>query len=191
MATPRIVALTAPSGAGKTTVAQRVLSLVAGLSFSVSATTRPPRDGERDGVDYHFVSENDFRRMLDGDLLIESEEVYPDLFYGTPRAEVEKATRDQPVLLDIDVLGALRISKLYRDDTLTVFIRPPSMDVLRNRLLGRGSEGTESLGKRLRRVQFEMEHADRFDAVVVNDDLERAVAETVSLINAFLERQST
>ena len=191
MAIPRIVALTAPSGAGKTSVAQRVLSLVAGLSFSVSATTRPPRDGERDGVDYHFVSESEFRRMLRGNLLIESEEVYPELFYGTPRAEVEKATRDQPVLLDIDVLGALRISKLFCDDALTVFIRPPSMDVLRSRLLGRGSESNNSLDKRLRRVQFEMEHAHRFDAIVVNGDLERAVAETTTLINAFLKRSPT
>lgn len=181
-----IIVLTAPSGAGKTTIAQALLAEVPGLHFSVSATTRPPRAYEQDGVHYHFVSEARFRQLIGEDQLLEYEEVYPGRFYGTPRAEVEGATPDRPVLLDIDVQGALKVKQLFGDRVLTIFVRPPSLEVLAERLRSRGTETEESLRVRLERAAHEMTYADQFDVVVVNDDLKTAIAETLQQVRPFL-----
>ena len=185
---PRIVVITAPSGAGKTTIARRVLAAVPGMRFSVSATTRPPRPGERDGVHYYFLSTEAFRRRLaEGDLL-EYQEVYPGRFYGTLRSEVAKATRAAPVLLDVEVKGALNVKTMFGDAAFVLFVRPPSLEALAERLRARGTETPETLRVRLDRAKMEIAQADRFDAVVVNDDLEAAVAETLRLVRAFLGR---
>lgn len=187
--TPRkIVVLTAPSGAGKTTIARRVLESFPGMQFSVSATTRPPRPHEVDGVDYHFVDSTRFREMMENSELLEYEEVYPGRFYGTLRSEVESRARNGPVLLDVDVRGAARIEEAYRDDALTVFIRPPSLDVLAERLRRRETETDASFRARLQRAEMELAQAGVFDAVVVNDNLEDAVSETLRIIRTFLER---
>ena len=154
---PRIVALTAPSGAGKTTIARRVLEAYPQMQFSVSATTRPPRDGERDGIDYHFVTEVRFRKLIEQDELIEYEEVYPGRFYGTPRSEVTSRARTAPVLMDVDVRGARNVKDLFGDDSLTIFIRPPSLEVLAQRLRSRKTEDEASLQTRLDRARMEME----------------------------------
>ena len=186
MPEPKIIALTAPSGSGKTTLARRVLAAFPEMTFSVSATTRPRREAEEDGVHYHFISQDEFQALIDDEGFIEYEEVYPGCFYGTLRAEVERATAARPILLDIDVEGAVNVKRLYGDDALTIFIRPPSLDVLAERLHLRETETDASLRVRLDRARLELTYADRFDAVIVNDDLEQAVDETIRLVGQFL-----
>jgi guanylate kinase len=183
-----IIALTAPSGSGKTTIARRVLEAFPEMKFSVSATTRPRRPGEKDGVHYHFVSEAKFRQYIQHGELIEYEEVYPGRFYGTLRREVERVAHDFPVLLDIDVQGAQHVKNLYKNNVLTLFIRPPSLEVLAERLRSRGTETEKTLAERIEKAKHEITFADHFDAVVVNDDLENAVVETLVCIQAFLDR---
>lgn len=183
----KIVALTAPSGAGKTTIARRVMETFPQMQFSISATTRPPRPHERHGVDYYFVSPDQFRSLIERDELVEYEEVYPNRFYGTLRSEVETKAASGPLLLDIDVRGAVNVERLYGDEALTVFIRPPSVEALADRLRGRATEDEDSLKVRLERARMEMQQADVFDVVVVNDRLEEAVAETLAVVGSFLE----
>lgn len=183
---PRLIVLTAPSGAGKTTIARRVMASMPQISFSVSATTRPARAYEKEGVDYHFLSAKRFREYIDEGRLVEYEEVYPGLYYGTLRDELDRASPEAPVLLDIDIHGAMEVKRLYADEALVIFIRPPSYAELENRLRARATENDSSLTARLERARKELEHSDRFDAVVVNDDVDRAVSETLDLISQFL-----
>lgn len=182
-----VIVLTAPSGAGKTTIAHRVLAELPEMQFSVSATTRPARPDETDGEDYHFLSTDEFRERIEAGDLLEYEEVYPGQFYGTLRSEIETKSEKGPVLLDIDVDGALNVKRIFGDDALVLFISPPSKDTLRKRLEGRGTEDEQSLADRLNRAEREMEKTNAFDAVVVNDDLDAAVEETLSQIHQFLE----
>ena len=186
IARQKIVALTAPSGAGKTTIARRVLEAFPEMRFSVSATTRPPRPNEREGVDYYFVSIERFEEMIAAGDLLEFEEVYPGRFYGTLRREVDEKSRLGPLLLDIDVRGAANVERLYGDAALTVFVRPPSLEVLEARLRDRATESGDTLRARLARAEMEMRQTHVFDAVVVNDRLEDAVQETFGLIRTFL-----
>ncbi|CAM3215902.1 guanylate kinase [Rhodothermus bifroesti] len=188
MPEPRLVVLTAPSGAGKTSIARRVLQAFPNMRFSVSATTRPPRPGERNGVDYYFLSEEAFRELIRDGQFVEYEEVYPGRLYGTLRSEIDAASRAHPVLLDIDVKGALRIKERFGEEALAIFIKPPSLEVLADRLRTRGTENAAALAERLERARMELTYEDRFDAVVVNDDLERATAETLNLVRSFLSR---
>ena len=181
-----IVVLTAPSGAGKTTIAHRVLDAMPAMEFSVSATTRTPRPDETDGKDYHFLSLEEFEARIEAGDLLEYEEVYPDRFYGTLRSEVENRAADNPVLLDIDVKGARNVKRIYGDDALVLFIAPPSVEELQRRLEGRGTEDPASLQNRLDRAERELQTADACDAVVVNDDLDDAVEETLTRIRQFL-----
>lgn len=183
-----IIVLTAPSGAGKTTIAHRILSAFPQMRFSVSATTRPPRNGERDGVDYHFVTEEQFRQYIANGDLIEYEEVYPGRFYGTLRSEVETGIREAPVLLDIDVKGALNIERMFGERSLTIFIAPPSLEVLAERLQKRNTETPETLAARLDRARMELGTRDQFDMVIVNDDLERASTEAIQAVQDFLHK---
>ena len=182
----RIVVLTAPSGAGKTTIANALLAQIPGLRFSVSATTRPPRTYEQDGVHYHFVSAERFAAFIAEGRLLEYAEVYPGRFYGTLRSEVERAAETGPVLLDIDVQGALNVKRLYGDRALTVFIRPPSLETLGERLRSRGTETDETLRVRLETAGRELSFSGSFDVVVVNDTLITAVAETLRHVRRFL-----
>lgn len=181
-----IIVLTAPSGAGKTTIARRVMDAMPNLQFSVSATTRAARPDETNGEDYHFLSTEEFERRIEAGDLLEYEEVYPGQFYGTLRSEIEDRAEEGPVLLDIDVNGARNVKRLYGDDALVLFVAPPSIDELQRRLEGRGTEDRESLRDRLNRAERELETADACDAVVVNDDLDTAVEETLTRIRQFL-----
>lgn len=186
---PRIVVFTAPSGAGKSTIARQVLRAFPRLRFSVSATTRPPRDYERSGVHYHFMTETAFRRAIDAGELLEHEEVYPGRFYGTLRRTTDAATTEAPVLLDIEVKGAMNVKRLYGDDALILFIEPPSLDELERRLRERGTEDEETLRIRLARAAYEITCADQFDAVVPNNDLQAAIDEAVRLVGDFLGQE--
>lgn len=188
MADRNIIVLTAPSGAGKTTIAHHVMEAVPEVEFSVSATTRPARPDEADGEDYHFLSNEAFHRLADEGELLEYEEVYPGQFYGTLRSEVEAKAAEHPVLLDIDVRGARNVKRAFGDDALVLFIAPPSMDELRQRLEGRGTESNERVRTRIERAEMEMQMRDRFDAVVVNDVLDEAVEETLGIVRRFLNR---
>jgi guanylate kinase len=181
----KIVALTAPSGAGKTTIARRLTAALPETRFSISATTRAPRPGERDGKDYFFLTDREFRRRVEEGDFIEFE-TYAGHLYGTLRSEIERTAAEGVALLDIDVRGALNVKRLYGDHALTLFINPPSLAVLAERLRNRRTESEEALLTRLERAELEMAYAVDFDAVVVNDDLETAVAETVERVRAFL-----
>ena len=185
---PCIIILAAPSGSGKTTIAARLLEERPSISFSVSATTRAPRAHEKYGVHYHFLDLLEFEKRRQRGELLESEEVYPGCWYGTLKSEVDKSSRHAPVLLDIDVMGAIRVKELYQDQCLAIFIRPPSLYELKNRLLARGTETDESLTERLGKASQELSFADSFDFVVVNDTLEKAVADVVGLVDCFTGR---
>jgi guanylate kinase len=178
------VVLAGPSGAGKTTLAQRLVGGSDQYVFSVSATTRDPRNGECDGVDYHFVDEAAFRAMVEDGDFVEWAEVH-DRLYGTPRAAIDKAAeRGEHVVLDIDVQGARQIRDTVPDATL-IFVLPPNVDIMMARLVGRGTESPDAVARRLRTALTELEAVDDFDYVVVNDDLGRSV----DAIKAIVERR--
>lgn len=186
----KLVVLTAPSGAGKTTIAQHLLKAIPGMRFSVSATTRPARPGEQDGVDYFFLSSNEFDKMKEADAFVEFEEVYPGLFYGTFKSEIEGGTAEAPVLLDIDVKGALNVKRTYGDSVYVVFIKAPSLTELKHRLTRRATDSAHSVEERMRRAREELTFEHLFDHVVVNDDLEQAVSETIVQVKEFLSATS-
>jgi guanylate kinase len=180
----RIVVLSAPSGAGKTTLAHRLLERNPGWRFSVSATTRPRRPGEVDGVDYHFLTIDEFRERIAHHDLVEWEEIFGN-FYGTLKSEIEGMlgnSSDRRVIFDIDVRGALAIRTAFPKDAFLIFVAPPSMEELTRRLMGRQTESEESLHRRIDRAQMEMAMQSDFDAIVVNDEIERATDELEQLL---------
>ena len=157
------------------------------MAFSISCTSRQPRGNERDGVEYFFVTPDEFRRKIDNDEFIEYEEVYKDRYYGTLKQQVEKQLEQgENVVLDVDVKGGCNIKKYYGDRALSVFIQPPSLEELRKRLEGRGTDAPEVIATRIERASFELSFADRYDRVVINDDLERAVEETEKIVREFV-----
>lgn len=183
----KIVIVSAPSGCGKSTIINALMAEhpELRLRFSVSATNRSPRPGEVDGREYRFLSTEEFRTRLAGGEFVEHEEVYPGRFYGTLRSEVDRITAEgDTCVLDIDVNGALRVKQMYGKQATAIFIAPPSLDALRDRLVGRGTETEAEIGSRLHRAAYEMGQAPRFDHVVVNDELAEAVERTACLIAA-------
>lgn len=179
--------LVSPSGGGKSTMAKRLLKDFEKLKFSVSATTRAPREGEIDGVHYRFISREEFKDKAARDQFLEWEEFYNGTLYGTLRESVENdLKKGYFVLLDIDVLGALNIQKMVGDQALTIFLSPPSLDVLEERLRLRGSESEEALKTRIERAGKEMSFADQFDAIVINDQIEEAYKRIKDLVNNFM-----
>ena len=184
----KLIIISAPSGSGKSTIIGRIMkdeSLK--LAFSVSATTRPRRGTEVHGVDYYYMTPDEFRHMIDNDELVEYQEVYEGRFYGTPKSEVERITADgHNVVLDLDVLGGVNVKKMYDKRALSIFIQPPSVEVLRERLLKRGTDSMEDIQNRLDKATFEISIGPQFDHTVVNDDLDTAVNEVHQLIADFV-----
>ena len=186
----KVVIFSAPSGAGKSTIVNHLLQLHPELEFSISATSRAPRGSERHGVEYYFFSADEFRQMIAEDKFVEHEEVYPGSFYGTLRSEVERIwAKGHVIIFDIDVQGGVNLKRIFGEQAFSVFIQAPSVDVLRERLIGRGTDSQEAIEKRVAKAASEMEFAaGKFDYVLVNDDLQTAKAEAEKVIGDFLDR---
>lgn len=184
----KIIIFSAPSGSGKSTIINYLMQQGLNLHFSISATSRKPRGTEQNGVEYFFLSPEEFRKHIaDGDFL-EYEEVYTDRFYGTLRSQVDnQLAKGENVVCDVDVLGGQNIKKHYGNRALSVFIQPPSIEVLRQRLESRGTDTPEVIDDRIARAEFELSFASKFDVVIVNDDLATAQAEALRTIKEFLE----
>ena len=186
----KIIIFSAPSGSGKSTIIGRLMShKELNMAFSISCTSRPPRGTERDGVEYFFVSPDEFRRRIEADEFLEYEEVYKDRYYGTLKSQVEnQLAKGENVVLDVDVKGGCNIKRFYGDRALSLFIQPPSFDELRRRLEGRGTDAPEVIEDRLVRASFELTFADKFDHVIINDDLDRAVNEALKAVEEFINK---
>lgn len=183
----KLIIFSAPSGSGKSTIINYLLTQPLHLAFSISATSRAPRGSERDGVEYFFLTPDEFRRRIEAGEFLEYEEVYKDRFYGTLKSQVEKQLADgQNVIFDVDVVGGCNIKQFYGDRALSVFIQPPSIEELRHRLEGRGTDAPEVIESRLAKAAYELTFAPKFDRVIVNDDLEKAKAEALQVITDFL-----
>ena len=185
----RAILFSAPSGSGKTTIIKRLMDHFDNFEFSISATCRAPRDGEHDGVDYYFLSPEAFAAKVADGQFLEWEEVYANTCYGTLKSEIDRICGMGKVMIfDVDVNGGINIKRFFGDDALAIFVMPPSIEVLEQRLRHRGTESEESIQKRLGRSARELEEAGRFDVTIVNDDLERAVSETKETITRWLSR---
>jgi len=187
MAAHKIIIITAPSGAGKTSITKYLLNKYPTLAFSVSAATRSPRGAEQNGVDYYFISVEEFQQKIQHDAFIEWEMVYEGKYYGTLKSEINRIwSEGKTPLLDIDVQGAIHVQKQFPQASLSIFIQPPSVEVLRHRLESRGTESADSVQTRISKAAYELSFSHAFDAVIINQYLDKACAETEALIKDFL-----
>ena len=186
---PKLIIISAPSGSGKSTIINSIMTNhpELHLAFSISCTTRPPRGNEQDGIEYHFITPDQFRHHIDNGDFIEYEEVYKDRYYGTLKSQIEKQSQaGQTVVFDVDVNGGIRLKEHFKQQALSIFIQPPSIDTLRQRLEKRGTDTPEVIDDRIARAQYELSQAHKFDKIIVNDDLQTAQEETYQLVKAFL-----
>lgn len=185
----KVIIFSAPSGSGKTTIVHRLLERYPQLEFSISATSRAPRGAERDGVDYYFLSQEAFAAAVAEGRFVEWEEVYKGTCYGTLRSEVERIwQKGHVIVFDVDVLGGINLKHIFGQDACSVFIMPPSVEELRRRLEGRGTDSPEAIDRRVAKAEFELTKAPEFDHTVVNDCLDDAVEETCAILDAFINR---
>ncbi len=188
MHSPRLIIFTAPSGAGKTTIVKHLLKVRNDLAFSVSACTRAKRASEVEGYDYYFLTSEEFKKRVENSEFVEWEEVYENQFYGTLKSEVSRLLNSgKNVIFDIDVRGAVNIQKYYRDNILSVFVKPPSTEILINRLMGRKTEDEASLRKRISRAKLELTFEDKFDLTLVNNELEITLKEAELIAETFIK----
>ena len=186
----KVVIFSAPSGAGKSTIVNHLLGLHPELEFSISATSRAPRGQEQHGVEYYFFTADDFRQMIAEDKFVEYEEVYAGSFYGTLRSEVERIwAKGHVIIFDIDVQGGVNLKRIFGEQALSIFIQAPSVEILRERLVGRNTDTPEAIEKRVAKAASEMEFAaGRFDHVLINDDLQTALKEAEEVVGSFISR---
>jgi guanylate kinase len=183
----KLIIVSAPSGAGKTTIVKHLLACNLGLAFSVSATTRTIRPGEIEGKDYFFMTEAEFRKMIEAGELLEWEEVYKGTFYGTLKSEVRRVMNEgNHVIFDVDVVGGLNIKKFYGNQALAIFVSPPSVAELESRLTGRKTDSAETIRKRIEKARWELDFAPGFDFILMNDSLRKAKAEVLKKVTDFL-----
>ena len=190
----KLIIISAPSGTGKSTIIGWLMKehLELNLAFSISCTSRAPRGTEQNGVEYFFLTPEEFRERIENDEFLEYEEVYEGRFYGTLKAQVERQLEaGQNVVFDVDVKGGVNIKKYYGDEALSIFIQPPSIAELRRRLENRGTDAPEVIDQRIARAEFELTFADKFDTVVVNDDLAQAESDALTLIEDFLSAEDS
>jgi len=186
----KLIIITAPSGAGKTSITKHLMRHFPQLAFSISAATRKPRGYEKDGVDYHFITEDEFKQKIQHEEFVEWEMVYEGKYYGTLKSELQRIWADNKIpVLDIDVKGAIHVQQQYPESSLSLFIEPPSVDVLKARLESRGTETAESLAARVNKSAYELSFKDQFNQHIVNDDLTRACGEADKLVEQFINRQ--
>ncbi len=187
----KLIVISAPSGAGKTTIVHYLLQQDLDLEFSISACSRIKRPNEKDKVDYYFLNKDEFRKKIEQNEFVEWEEVYPDQYYGTLKSELQRIwSKGHLVIFDVDVIGGINIKKLYQDKCLAIFIMPPTIQELEKRLKNRSTESEESLKKRIARAKKEMDYANKFDIIIINDQLEKAQNETEAVIRKFLKDES-
>ena len=183
----KVIIFSAPSGSGKSTIVGHILKLHPEMEFSVSATSRQPRGSERDGVEYHFLTPDEFRRRIAEDCFVAYEEVYAGSYYGTLKSEVQKIwDKGHVIIFDVDVKGGVNLKKYFGEKALSVFIQAPSVEELRKRLVARGTDSPEAIEKRVAKAAEEMTYADRFDYILVNDDLRTAFSEAEKIVDDFL-----
>jgi guanylate kinase len=186
--TGKVIIVSAPSGAGKTSIVKHVLQYLPELRFSTSATTRTMREGEVNGKDYHFLSVDDFKKGIERNDFLEWEEVYRNQFYGTLKSEIQRIWDEgKTVIFDVDVKGGLNIKKYFGENALAIFVEPPTVQELENRLRKRGTETEESLRKRVEKAEYELSFAPQFDKIILNDNLDEARAEMLQTIREFLD----
>ncbi len=184
----KLFIFSAPSGSGKTTIVRTLLEKDLDLEFSISATSRPKRENETDGKDYYFLSADDFKEKIDKDEFVEWEEVYENRFYGTLKSELERIwNQGKHVIFDVDVVGGLRIKKKYPDKALSIFIMPPSIEELEKRLILRSTDSIEDIETRINKAKEELNYAERFDIIIVNDNLDNAIMESEKVVINFIK----
>ena len=189
--TGKAVIISAPSGAGKTTIVKHLLGIKEmKLAFSISACTRPAREGEKDGRDYYFLEVGIFKSMIDEGAFVEWEEVYKNNYYGTLKSEVDRIWKtDHHVLFDVDVMGGINLKNKFGENALSIFVMPPSIEVLKHRLEARGTESDEKIRNRINKAVLEIKYARKFDGTLVNDDLASTLKETEKLVSRFLNKR--
>ncbi|MDA9356628.1 guanylate kinase [Flavobacteriaceae bacterium] len=187
----KLIIIAAPSGSGKTTIVKRLLSLKKlNLGFSISSTSRTKRENEIDGKDYHFATLSAFKEKIQNNDFIEWEEVYSNVYYGTTKSEIQRLNRkEKNIIFDIDVVGGLNIKRKFPDTSISIFIRPPNLDELKKRLIKRETESKKSIKFRLDKASKELDFSDKYDFIVINDDLELAIKETEKIIYQFITTQ--
>lgn len=186
----KLIIFSAPSGSGKTTIVHWLMKQIPDLAFSVSATSRPIRPGEKDGVDYRFLSVEEFKKKIRENAFVEWEEVYENQFYGTLISEVERLRKEgKHVVFDVDVKGGMNIKRLYGNDALAIFVQPPSIEELKRRLILRNTDDKESINKRVKKAGYELQYAKHFDVVIINDNLEKAEQKTLEVVKEFIGRE--
>ncbi len=183
----KLIIISAPSGSGKSTIINYLLKKELNLEFSISATSRSPRGEEKDGVEYYFLTPEDFRDKIANEEFLEFEEVYEDKYYGTLKKEVDRLrSMGKNVIFDVDVVGGINIKNYYKDQAISIFIKPPGIEILRKRLESRGTDSKEAINTRIDKAEFELSLAPQFDKIVVNDELEDAQHEVYELLRAFI-----
>ena len=189
-ASNRLIVFSAPSGAGKTTLVKYILSKFNEIEFSISATSRKPRGNEKNGVDYYFLSDLEFKKRINNKEFVEYEEVYGGIFYGTLKSELKRIWENNKIVIfDIDVVGGVNIKEMFHKETLSIFVMPPSLEILEKRLIDRGDISKDQIMTRIKKAENELDYASKFDNIIINSDLDKSQKIAFSLIKEFIENE--